>query len=56
MMDLALREKEKTDRGFNRAKRDHRRFDTPMPEESVPPDSGDGSLLAYIDGCRLQVA
>lgn len=56
MMDLALREKERTDRKFNRAKRDHRRFNTPMPEESAPPDSVDGSLLSYIDGYRLQVA
>ena len=55
VLELTLQEKEQADRIYNRAKREHRKIDTPMPEDSSPSAALDEGLLIHLDELRQKV-
>lgn len=55
ILELVLDEKLQADREYNRAKREHRKFDTPMPEDNPSPAAVDEALVAYLDELRGKV-
>lgn len=55
LMTLALQEKEKKERDYNKAKRNQRNFDTPIPEDMVAPNDIEDLLLSFLDDFRKKV-
>lgn len=55
VLELTLQEKEQADRIYNRAKREHRKIDTPMPEDSSSSAALDEGLLIHLDELRQKV-
>lgn len=56
ILELSLHVKEKADREYNRAKRESREFDTPIPDYSFYPDGVDEEILSHLDGLARKIA
>ncbi len=56
VLELTLQEKERADQNYNRTKREHRKINAPIPEESSPSDAVDEGLLAYLHELRQKVS
>ncbi|MFP6581131.1 MAG: hypothetical protein VCD00_01100 [Candidatus Hydrogenedentota bacterium] len=55
ILELVLREKERNDHSYSRAKQENRRSDTPLPRVPLPPDFLDDGLHSYLSDSRERI-